>query len=269
MVLTFQSVARGRCFFSKWFSSHRNYLIQGSHLPAWTWDMVLPSTSLDFCLLALPVCSLCLSWGLIFYPNSDHHLSTQQHPVSQLYCLNFSSRDSPAPHAFIEHQQCTRHVLGPGRKKKIKVSLLRNSVLKEERKWGSSESGKALAKEVTWNLVLREWIITQKGFPRKRNCKERWKGIWLDLREILILKLALDGLRVGEPGGVGRRQATAARPPRGGPALPSRQPRFRLGCLMPLVLSPPRPSLPCSPIRNMPFPQIFLSSKMQLLCHLL
>ena len=193
------------------------------------------------------------------------------HPVSAL--LPEFLQDSPAPHAFIEHQQCTRQVLGPGHKEKIKALLLRTVVLVKERKCGGSSGVReGFAKEVILEPGLEGMeFITQKGFPRKRNCEERWKGT--NLRGGMNSEVSSGRPEGGEPGGVGRRQGLQ-------PGLiavvllspaDSLDSEWAVSCpLGPFPTQAPHPGPPLgAPLtRNTPFPQIFLSSKMQLLCHL-
>lgn len=143
-------------------------------------------------------------------------------------------------------------------------------VLVEERKCGGSSGVReGFAKEVTLEPGLEGMeFITQKGFPRKRNGKERWKG--MDLRGGMNSEVSSGWPESGWAWRGRAETGAAARPPRGGPALPSRQPRFRLGRLMPFwSFLHPGPHSRAPLIWNMPFPQIFLSSKVQLLCHLL
>ena len=130
-----------------------------------------PPCFLGLCVLALPVCSLCLFEDLSFlYPDSDHHLCPV-HPVSAL--LPELLQDSPAPHAFIEHQQCTGHVLGPGHKEKIKASLLRNSGSHEERKWSQGRLCQG------GDLGTRSWgngIQNTKGISKEEEVWKETKG---------------------------------------------------------------------------------------------
>lgn len=145
-------------------------------------------------------------------------------------------------------------------------------LVKERKCGGSSGVREGFAKEVTLEPGLEGMeFITQKGFPRKRNCEERWKGtdLWGGMNSEVS-----SGRPEGRWAWRGRAETeAAARPHRSGPALPSRQPGLRMGRLMPFWSFPhpgphPGPHSGAPLTWNMPFPQIFLSSKTQLLCHL-